>query len=187
MNTIKSTTFALLMIFSLVFVGQAEAKQHHKHSKSQKHASHSKHRSSAHGQKQTKQKNTHHNKKQRSTAQKVNNKTAQTFQKKGNNNAQANISPSAIKHIQDRHWYNASQVANTSHFSHSMTDQKLSQLAAKTINQGSQRPSTHGQGRSTYQYRFNKPIGTTTSGQTAHSLRVVTDAQNNVITAFPVK
>ena len=115
MNTIKSTTFALLMIFSLVLAGQAEAKQHHKHSKSHKHASHTKHRSSA-GHKQTKQKNADHKKKQRSTAQKVNNKAAQTFQKKGGNNAQANISPSASKHIQERHWYNATQGANTISF-----------------------------------------------------------------------
>lgn len=181
MNKIQSTIFAMLMTFSLAFAGQAEAKQHHKN---HKHTSHSKHRSSSHGHKQTKQKNGQHHKKQSSTAKKVNKKAVQTFQQKG---TQANISPTAIKHIKDRHWHNATQGTNTSHFSRSMTDQKLSKLAAKTINQGSQRASTHGQGRSTYQYRFDKPIGKTTTGQKARALRVVTDAKNNVITAFPVK
>lgn len=184
MNIVKSTAFALLMIISLAIPGEGEAKSNNKAQKS------AKHQTNSHSGKFARQKSTNNHKKksnQRSTAQKVNKKAVQTFQKNKNNTEQANISSSAMKHIKDRHWVNANQGAGSSHFSHSMTDQKLSRLAAKTINQGSHRPSAHGQGRSTHQYSFNKPIGTTSNGQKAHSLRVVTDAQNNVITAFPVK
>lgn len=164
MNYIKSSMFALLMTFSLTCIGQAEAKNHHKsHKHSHAHSKSSKHTS------------------------RTNKKVSKVFQNNKNNFSQPKISSSALKHIKDRHWYNAKQGAKTSHFSHSMTDKKLSRLAAKTINNGSQRPSTHGQGRNTHQYRFNKPIGTTTTGQKAHALRVVTDANKNVITAFPVK
>lgn len=168
MNKIKTTLFALLITFSLVYVGEVEAKKHqksHKHSHSHAH-SHSKghkHKSS------------------------TNKKTSKVFQQNKQNISQSNISPSALSHIKDRHWHNANQGVNTSHFSQSMTDKKLNRLATKTINKGSQRSSTHGQGRSTHQYSFNKPIGTTTTGQKAHSLRVVTDSNSNIITAFPVK
>lgn len=185
MNKIKFTVLALMMTFSLVFASGVEAKQNfknsHAHSKSTKHTKQKNtKRSSPHKSKKNSQKNHH------TTAKKVNQKAAPTFQKQGKNSTPANISPSAIKHIQDRHWYNAKQGANTSHFNSSMTDQKLNQLATKTINEGSKMPSTHGQGRITHQYKFEKPVGTTSTGGKAHSLRVVTDAQNNVITAFPV-
>ena len=168
MNVFKTTLFTFLMTFFLVFVGEVEAKKNHK---SHKHA-----HSRAHSHPKGHQHKSNTNK-----------KTSTVFQQNKKNNSQSNISPSALSHIKDRHWHNASQGANTSHFSQSMTDKKLNRLATKTINKGSQRPSTHGQGRSTHQYTFNKPIGTTTTGQKAHALRVVTDANNNVITAFPVK
>lgn len=170
MNAIKTTMFALLMTFSLVTVGEVEAKKSHKsHKQSHSHAKHHKHAKS------------HKN------SSKTNKKTSKVFQKNKNNLSKQKISPSALSHIKDRHWHNASQGANTSHFSQNMTDKKLNRLATKTIKKGSERPSSHGQGRSTHQYRFNKPIGTTTTGKKAHALRVVTDANNNVITAFPVK
>lgn len=123
---------------------------------------------------------------QKQTKAKVNKVAAQQFQ----NNAaqvQAKISQSAATHIQQRHWFNAQQGPNTSHFHQNMTIQKLNQLATTTINNGSQKPSPHGQGRSTYQYRFSRPLGTDTNGNTAYALRVVADQQYNVITAFPVK
>ncbi len=152
------------MTFSLVYVGEVEAKKQHKsHKQSHSHSKSHKHKNN------------------------TNKKTSKVFQQNKNNISQPNITSSALSHIKDRHWHNANQGANTSHFSQNMTDKKLNRIAAKTINKGSQKPSTHGQDRSTHQYQFNKPIGTTTSGQKAYSLRVVTDSNNNVITAFPVK
>lgn len=124
-------------------------------------------------------------KKQQQTKAKVNKVATQNFQTNAAQ-VQANISSSAAAHIQQRHWFNAQQGPNTSHFSQSMTIQKLNQLATTTINNGSKKASTHGQGRSTYQYRFSTPLGTDTNGQTAYALRVVADQQFNVITAFPV-
>ncbi|CRX38166.1 hypothetical protein [Estrella lausannensis] len=100
---------------------------------------------------------------------------------------EAKISQHSQAHIKQRHWFKASSGPNTSHFNKSMTMKKLDSIATKTIKQGSVRPSSHGQGRKTHQYRFNKPIGTDTKGQKAYALRVVTDKNNNVITAFPVR
>lgn len=166
MNIIQYT-FTLMMAFSLIFSGIAESKH------SSKKTGNRIRKESAQNKKTYKA--------SRSTTKRVNQKAAKTFKKN------LNISSGAIKHIKERHWYNANQGNNTSHFSHSVTDQKLSKLAAVTINNGSKKPSKNGQGRSTYQYRFKKPIGTTGNGQKAHSMRVVTDANHNVITAFPVK
>lgn len=102
-------------------------------------------------------------------------------------NLEAKISQQSQAHIKQRHWYKANSGPNTSHFNKSMTMNKLDAIANKTINQGSVRPSKHGQGRKTHQYKFNRPIGTDTKGKKAYSLRVVTDRNNNVITAFPVR
>lgn len=195
MNTIKSITLALFLVLAFVFVNKAEAKSSTRYSYVKytiaKNGSYKKieHKS----KKRSYYKLSHHHHKnynhhyKKSTSQKVNNVATQSFQKNTNNISQAYISPSASKHIKERHWYNADQGPKTSYFSHSITDQKLNALATKTINHGSQRPSSHGQGRSTYQYRFNEPLGTAINGEKAYALRVVTDAQNNVITAFPVR
>lgn len=99
---------------------------------------------------------------------------------------EAKISKTSQAHIKQRHWYKANNGPKTSHFNKSMTMRKLDAIATKTIKQGSARPSHHGQGRKTHQYKFNRPIGTTSNGQKAYSLRVVTDRNNNVVTAFPV-
>jgi len=91
------------------------------------------------------------------------------------------------RHIKERHWYNAKTGDTTSRFNQDMTMQKLNELATKTINNGSQEPSKQKAGRKIHQYRFLNPIGVTSNGQQAHSLRVVTDRENKVITAFPVE
>jgi hypothetical protein len=173
MNHFQSMLFALLMTSSLAFAGEAQAAKHAKNHQ----VGHSKtHRASFHSNKRAKQKN------QLSTAKKVDRTAIQTLRAK----AKAQISPTAFQHIKDRHWFNAPQD-NTSHFKRNMTEKKLTKLATKTINKGSKRHSQQGQGRFTYQYRFRRPIGTTTDGQKARSLRVVADKQNHVITAFPVR
>lgn len=98
---------------------------------------------------------------------------------------QLDIPENIQRHIKERHWYNAKTPEATSRFNQDLTMQKLNDLATKTIKEGSQRPSK--KGRSIHQYRFSYPIGVTSKGQEAHSLRVVTDKENKVITAFPVK
>jgi len=99
---------------------------------------------------------------------------------------EARISSSAQAHIKQRHWYYAKSGQKTSHFNRSMTMKKLDAIATKTIRQGSVRPSKHGQGRYTYQYKFRIPIGRNTQGKKSYKLRVVTDSKKNIITAFPI-
>lgn len=105
----------------------------------------------------------------------------------GSNYLEAKISQHSASHIKQRHWHKANSGPKTSHFNKSMTMKKLDAIATKTIKHGSQRPSKHGMGRKTHQYKFNKPIGTASNGKKAYSLRVVTDKNNQVITAFPVR
>lgn len=100
---------------------------------------------------------------------------------------QAVIPVNVQNHIKQRHWYDAKTGGTTSRFNRDMTMQKLNALATKTINEGSKRASKQGQNRSTHQYKFTYPIGQTSTGKQAHSLRVVTDENNKVITAFPVQ
>ena len=99
---------------------------------------------------------------------------------------EAFIPPNSVTHIKNRHWHGANSGPNTSHFNKSMTVKKLDAVATKTIKNGSVRNSTHGQGRKTHQFKFQRPIGTNTHGKKTNSLRVVTDRQGQVITAFPV-
>lgn len=99
---------------------------------------------------------------------------------------EATIAPEVAQHIQERHWYGANCGPQTSHFNQSMTIQKLDAIATKTIKQGTMYPSTYNNGCKTYQYKFSKPIGWKTDGSRSYSLRVVTDANDNIITAFPV-
>lgn len=100
---------------------------------------------------------------------------------------QAKISSSAYQHIKDRHWYNANSGNQTSHFNSNMTAYKLNGIATKTLNSGRVNHAKGNNGRKVHEYRFNKPIGTTTNGQKAKTLRVVSDGNGNVITAFPIK
>jgi hypothetical protein len=101
-------------------------------------------------------------------------------------NLAAFIQPHAVQHIKQRHWHNANSGPKTSHFNKSMTVKKLDAIATKTIQQGSVRNSTHGQGRKTHQFSFTRPIGRDTNGNRSKTLRVVTDPKGEVITAFPV-
>lgn len=100
-------------------------------------------------------------------------------------NVEAFIPPNSLTHIKQRHWFSAN-TPNTSHFNKSMTDKKVDAIATKTIQNGSVRNSTQGQGRKTHQYSFKKPIGYDTNGNRTKTLRVVTDRNGQVITAFPV-
>lgn len=96
------------------------------------------------------------------------------------------IPPNSVAHIKQRHWHNATQGPNTSHFNKSMNVKKLDAIATKTIQNGSVRNSTHGQGRKTHQYKFQRPIGRDSSGKKSKTMRVVTDKNGQIITAFPV-
>lgn len=105
--------------------------------------------------------------------------------------ASAYISPGRYgteRHIKQRHWFNA--APGTSHFNQSMTIEKLHALATETLNKGDKRLGHNG--KMIHQYRFERPIGTASSGRPAYSLRVVTPAEVpdnqsvHVITAFPV-
>ena len=67
-----------------------------------------------------------------------------------------------------------------------MTDQKLTALVKRTVFKGTKSVSTQNPNRLVYQYSFNKPIGTTTTKTKAYGLKVITDSNLNVITAFPL-
>lgn len=97
------------------------------------------------------------------------------------------ISTSAQKHIYERHGFNPGSSQKTSQFIRSMDQKKLNAIVSKTVKFGETKNSTHGQGRKIHQYKFNKPIGKTTDGKKAYSLRVVTTSKGNVVTAFPVR
>ncbi len=93
--------------------------------------------------------------------------------------------PGGIKHIKDRHWFNAQATPPTSRFNRSMTISKLNSMATKAIQQGSNQSSVNG--KKVHEYTFNKPIGRATNGKRAHTLRVVTSPKGEIITAFPTK
>lgn len=98
------------------------------------------------------------------------------------------FAPKSVTHIRDRHWHNANTAQKTSLFNKSMTVKKLHKLAVKTINEGkTKEDSKHGVGRKIHEYSSNKPIGKTSNGQKAHTLRVVTSPKGEIITSFPVK
>jgi hypothetical protein len=90
-----------------------------------------------------------------------------------------------VAHIKDRHWHNAATGNKTSHFNKSMTVKKLHGLATKTIKEGNTTSSAKVHSRKVHEYTFKKPIGTTTNGQKAHTLRVVTDQKGEIVTSFP--
>lgn len=93
--------------------------------------------------------------------------------------------PGGIKHIKDRHWFNAQATPPTSRFNQSMTISKLNSMATRAIQQGSSTLSTNG--KTLHEYTFKKPIGRATNGKRAHTLRVVTSPKGEIITAFPAK
>lgn len=97
------------------------------------------------------------------------------------------FAPHQITHIKDRHWHNANSGPNTSRFNQSMTVTKLHDLATKTIQNGSIRPSNNGGGKSVHEYTFKKPTGKASNGNRVNTLRVVTSPKGEIITAFPLR
>jgi len=94
------------------------------------------------------------------------------------------IAPNTQTHIKNRHWHGATKGAKTSHFRKSMTIKKLDRLAQTTIKKNPGRMQANG--RKTHQYKFKKAIGTNSQGKKSRTLRVVTDQNNQIVTAFPV-
>lgn len=93
--------------------------------------------------------------------------------------------PGGIQHIKDRHWYHTQQTPPTSRFNQSMTIRKLNNIATKAIQQGSSTPGVNG--KTVHEYTFKKPVGWSTNGKRANTLRVVTSPKGEIITAFPTK
>lgn len=100
---------------------------------------------------------------------------------------QAKISSHTYQHIKDRHWHDANSGNKTSHFNRDMTAKKLNDIATRTINRGQQNSSKSYGGRVVHEYTFKDSIGRTTDGKKARTVRVVSDGQGNVITAFPIR
>jgi len=99
----------------------------------------------------------------------------------------AYITQNTQQHIIARHWYINRHTSYTSYFNKTMTMQKVDDIAQKTIHNGSvKKQFRHGRERLVYQHRFNKPVGWKVNGKRAYSVRVITEKNGKVITAFPV-
>lgn len=90
----------------------------------------------------------------------------------------------ALRHIEERHWPN-SPARNAGKFLPGITQNYLRDLINEAVANGRARPNTNGRSGQIYEYDFSRPIGVTVNGRPASRLRVVVNASNRLITAFP--
>lgn len=92
----------------------------------------------------------------------------------------------AIDHIKHRHWHNSAE--KTSHFFKSMSEKKLSGMISRADSSGKKwKVSKNHPQHKVLDYKFNKPVGTSTGGSKVKTLRIVKDHQDQIITAYPVR
>ncbi len=94
------------------------------------------------------------------------------------------ITGRALRHIEERHWPN-SPARGAGKFSQGITEDSLRELVNEAVANGSARPNSNGRPGQIYEYDFGRPIGVTINGRAASKLRVVVNASNRLITAFP--
>ena len=94
------------------------------------------------------------------------------------------ITERALRHIEERHWPD-SPAQDAGKFSPGITEDYLRDLINEAVANGRARPNTNGRPGQIYEYDFGRPIGVTINGRPASKLRVVVNASNRLITAFP--
>jgi hypothetical protein len=94
------------------------------------------------------------------------------------------ITERALRHIEERHWPD-SPAQGAGKFSPGITEDALRELINGTVANGRMRRNTNGRPGQIYEYDFGRPIGITIDGGPASRLRVVVNAHNRLITAFP--
>jgi hypothetical protein len=94
------------------------------------------------------------------------------------------ISKTAISHIKDRHW--STNSGSNSKFYPSTTEEKLKQMVSQAYhsNNAWKRSETNPD-RLIKDYSFKKPIGKSYTGKLIKNLRIVSDKQGNIVTAYP--
>lgn len=101
----------------------------------------------------------------------------------GQCHAKVVYNPNGLSHIKFRHWHTSNQ--NTSKFFKSMTEQKLKAVIAKTLCFGKKGHSSNTHNK-VKEYTFKKPIGLSNGGgKLLYTLRVVTNPNGEIVTAFP--
>jgi hypothetical protein len=100
---------------------------------------------------------------------------------------QPSINGNTLRHINKRHAHN-STATDTSKFFPSTTDTKIKHLISTTYQSHDLwTPSKTNPNRLTKEHTFSKPIGKTTNGKPAKTLKIVSDKNGEIITAFPSK
>jgi hypothetical protein len=94
------------------------------------------------------------------------------------------ITERALHHIEERHWPD-SPAQGAGKFSPGITEDALRALINEAVANGRIRRNTNGRPGQIYEYDFGRPIGITINGGPASRLRVVANARNRLITAFP--
>jgi hypothetical protein len=97
---------------------------------------------------------------------------------------QVNLTPRAIRHIQERHWPD-SPAPGAGKYAPGITVDALREMIQQTVANGRARQNTNGRPGQIYEYDFGRPIGTRIGGGPATRLRVVVSPRNKVVTAFP--
>jgi hypothetical protein len=94
------------------------------------------------------------------------------------------ITERALRHIEERHWPD-SPAQGAGKFSAGITEEALRELINEAVANGRIRRNTNGRPGQIYEYDFGHPIGTAINGGPASRLRVVVNARNRLVTAFP--
>jgi hypothetical protein len=97
---------------------------------------------------------------------------------------QVDLTPRAIRHIQERHWPD-SPALEAGKYAPGITVDALRELIQQTVANGRVRQNTNGRPGQIYEHDFGRPIGTRINGGPATRLRVVVSPRNQVVTAFP--
>lgn len=98
--------------------------------------------------------------------------------------AQAVLSMPIQTKIRQHHWHDSPHATGYPRFLPTMTMRKLDDLVKTVLKKGEK--MLEGKGARAHRYTFRKAIGYTSSGQRSYSLKVITDEEGSVISAYPV-
>lgn len=96
----------------------------------------------------------------------------------------ARLTSESLEHIIERHWA-TSGAKNAGKFSEGTTSHSLQGMINKAVAKGTARPNTHGRPGQIVEHDFGRTIGIDSKGNEASRLRVVTNPNGIVKTAFP--
>ena len=102
----------------------------------------------------------------------------------GESREQVDLTPRAIRHIQERHWPE-SPAPGAGKYAPGITVDALRDMIQQAVAHGRARQNTNGRPGQIYEYDFGRSIGTRIDGGPATRLRVVVSPRNKVVTAFP--